>query len=82
MIKNIIILISVTINVLFYFGLLEIGAYKNLVDSTIQTGKNIVTEAELNKLVDVIKKETANGVGGELSKETQNIINKIQGNKK
>lgn len=40
MIKNIILIISLVVNVLLYTGAINIGQYRNYVDNSIETLKN------------------------------------------
>jgi len=66
MLKNIILAVSLLLNIALYTWAIDSMQYKKLIDSSIETWKNIVTNEKLKDVWTVVTDEVKNWVGQEI----------------
>lgn len=64
--KNLILWISLLLNFALYTGIIDSMEYKKLVNSSLQTGKNIITNEKLKDIWTVITTEINNWIWKDL----------------
>lgn len=74
--KNIILGVSLLLNVWLYFGYIDSVEYKRLIDSWFTTGQNIVNNQQVQQAWSAIKTEITKGVGAEVKNTVNNIATK------
>lgn len=72
--KNIVLAISLILNIALYTWAINSMEYKKLIDSGLTTWKNIITNEKIKEIWTVVSDEVKNNVG----KEIQNIKDEKQ----